>query len=185
MSKIEFIGNLGADARIEEYQGRKFVSFNVADTESYTDQQGNKQEKTQWISCTLQGDGGNLLPYLKKGKTVFIRGYMSTRVFNSAKYRAMVAGVNCSVREIELVGGQVREVPRQLNDDSGLLYEVYQAFYIDPSIKKKPKELIDSQMNRYAVDKHGFITRIVTTDAAQTQTDNTADPNNDPNAPVF
>lgn len=179
MSKIEFIGNLGADARIEEYQGRKFVSFNVADTETYTDQQGNKQEKTQWISCTLQGDGGNLLPYLKKGKTVFIRGYMSTRVFNSAKYHAMVAGVNCSIREIELVGGQVRDIPRQLNDANGHLYNIYEAYYIDPSIDKKarPAELLDTQMNRYAVDKNGFVTRInVTTENQHDDTNNGKNP---------
>lgn len=161
MAKIEFIGNLGSDARVETANGRQFVAFNVADTNRFTDADGTVRENTTWISCTLNGDGGKLLQYLKKGKTVFVRGFMSTRVFNSVKHRCMMAGVNCSVQEIELVGGSVRDVPKQLCDESGKLFDVFQAFYIDPSIEQKPTVLYDSADASYTVDSNGFVAKVV------------------------
>lgn len=177
MAKIEFIGNLGADAQLQTTNGRQFVSFNVADTEVYTDSQGQRQERTSWISCTLAGDGGNLLQYLVKGKTVYVRGYMSTRVFNSAKHHMMMAGVNCRVLEIELIGGQTRDIPRQLNDDKGMLFDVYEAFYINPSVMqgKERMTLFDRNMQQYAVDKNGFVTKVQTTTENKDESD----------APVF
>lgn len=161
MAKIDFIGNLGSDARVETANGRQFVAFNVADTNRFTDADGTVRENTTWISCTLNGDGGKLLQYLKKGKTVFVRGFMSTRVFNSAKHRCMMAGVNCAVQEIELVGGAVRDVPKQLNDEKGLLFDIYQAFYIDPSIEQKPSALYDTTGGAYRVDSNGFVYKVV------------------------
>lgn len=177
MAKIEFIGNLGADALLQTTNGRQFVSFNVADTEVYTDSQGQRQERTSWISCTLAGDGGNLLQYLVKGKTVYVRGYMSTRVFNSAKHHMMMAGVNCRVLEIELIGGQTRDIPRQLNDDKGMLFDVYEAFYINQSVMqgKERMTLFDRNMQQYAVDKNGFVTKVQTTTENKDESD----------APVF
>lgn len=173
MAKIEFIGNLGADAQLQTTNGRQFVSFNVADTEVFTDSQGQRQERTSWISCTLAGDGGNLLQYLVKGKTVYVRGYMSTRVFNSAKHHMMMAGVNCRVLEIELIGGQTRDIPRQLNDDKGMLFDVYEAFYIDPAKADKEGKMVlfDRNMQQYAVDKNGFVTKVQTTTENKDESD--------------
>lgn len=67
MIKIEVIGNLGADAQLQEKNGNRFVSFRVANTDKWTDKAtGQIIESTQWISCTMNGDGGALTPYLKK-----------------------------------------------------------------------------------------------------------------------
>lgn len=178
MAKIEFIGNLGADAKVQTVNGQQFVSFNVADSEQFTDGDGNKQERTTWISCTLRGDGGKLLPFLLKGKTVFVRGYMSTRIFNSAKHHMMMAGVNCSVREIELIGGQTREVPTQLNDDKGLIYDIYQAFYLNPQVRQGIKQetftLYDRNMQEYTVDHNGFVTKVQKQEEAPAETSGNA-----------
>lgn len=107
MIKIEVIGNLGADAQLQEKNGNRFVSFRVANTDKWTDRAtGQIIESTQWISCTLNGDGGALTPYLKKGCKVFIRGNAQFVVFSSAKTHQMEVGVNLFVREIELCGGQ-------------------------------------------------------------------------------
>lgn len=188
MAKIEFIGNLGADAQLQTVNGRQFVSFNVADTEVYTDSQGQRQERTSWISCTMAGDGGNLMQYLVKGKTVYVRGYMSTRVFNSAKHHMMMAGVNCRVLEIELIGGQTRDIPRQLNDSDGVLYDIYQAFYIDPAKVVQGKQLVlfDRNMLQYAVDNNGFVTKVnLSSNASNDNSRQSSDANNENDAPVF
>lgn len=107
MIKVEIIGNLGADALLQEKNGNKFVAFRVANTDKWVDKStGRVIESTQWISCTLNGDGGALLPYLKRGTKVFVRGNAQFIIFSSAKTRQMEVGVNLFVREIELCGGQ-------------------------------------------------------------------------------
>ena len=100
MIKIEVIGNLGADAQLQVVNGNKFVSFRVANTDSWT---------TQWISCSLNGDGGSLLPYLKKGTKVFVRGNANMVTYSSPKSHMIEVGVNLYVREIELCGSAREE----------------------------------------------------------------------------
>ena len=160
MAKIEFIGNLGADARLENVNGNQFVAFNVADTDKYTDSQGVQHERTQWISCTMNGDGGKLLQYLTKGKTVYVRGFITTRIYDSPQQRCKVVGLNCSVREIELVSGNDRDVPRQLFDSSGVVYNVMQAFFIDPDESYEGLVLHDRQNRQYAANNDGWVKRI-------------------------
>lgn len=85
MIKVEIIGNLGADAQLQEKNGNKFVAFRVANTDKWVDKStGQVIESTQWISCTLNGDGGALLTYLKRGTKVFVRGNAQFVIFSSA-----------------------------------------------------------------------------------------------------
>lgn len=114
MIKIEVIGNLGADAQLQMVNGSTFVSFRVANTDAWTDKQtGEIKKSTQWISCTLNGDGGALTQYLKKGTKVFVRGNAQIVIYSSPKTHQMEAGVNLFVREIELCGGSKEENQQQ------------------------------------------------------------------------
>lgn len=114
MIKMEIIGNLGADAQMQVYNGNKYVSFRIANTDSWTDKAtGEIKKSTQWVSCTLNGDGGNLLPYLRKGTKIFVRGNAQIVVYSSPKTHQMEAGVNLFVREIELCGGSKDEAHPQ------------------------------------------------------------------------
>lgn len=109
MIRIEMIGNLGADAEVKDYNGRKFVAFRMAHTDKWIDR-ATKQEHTStvWASCSINGDGGNLLPFLKRGTKVFVRGSMSMNIFSSPKSHQMECGLNISVWEIELCGGALQ-----------------------------------------------------------------------------
>jgi len=80
MLALTIIGNLGGDAVIKDFNGQKFISFNVAHSERFTDQTGQKVEKTTWISCTKKGESA-VLPYLKKGTTVYVRGDLSIKQY--------------------------------------------------------------------------------------------------------
>lgn len=116
MIKVEIIGNLGADAQLQQLNGNKFVSFRVANTDKWTDKTtGEISVSTQWISCSLNGDGGGITPYLKKGTKVFVRGNAQFVVYSSAKSRKMEVGVNLFVREIELCGS----VAEQTTENAG------------------------------------------------------------------
>ena len=102
MLQLEAIGNLGADATIREFNGQKFIAFSVAHTESYNDQQGQRHERTTWVSCLKFGES-TVINYLKKGTRVFVRGELSTKIY-TANGTTQV-GVNCKVRELQLLGG--------------------------------------------------------------------------------
>lgn len=174
MFRIEVIGNLGADAQIKGEGERKFISFNVAHTDRWRDDDGTTHESTQWVSCIINDVNSKVLPYLLKGKSVYVRGEGRLRAFSSEKERKWVAGVTVNVREIELIGGQVDPVPARLAMKDGTLLNIYKAFYIDPTIDKKPTELYDGAMNKFAVDKNGFVTRMQPTasDGSAVGTDN-------------
>lgn len=107
MIKLEAIGNLGANAELKDHNGRKFISFRIAHSDSYANKDtGEIVKRTTWISCIINGDGGALTPYLKKGTKVFVRGNLSINIFNSAMSHQQEVGLNLAVWEIELCGGQ-------------------------------------------------------------------------------
>lgn len=106
MLVVEVIGNLGADAVIREFSGQKFIAFSVAHTESYTNAQGQKQERTTWVSCLKYGESA-VLNYLKKGTRVFIRGELSAKIYEAGGNPQV--GINCKVRELQLLGGTKAE----------------------------------------------------------------------------
>lgn len=116
MIKLEIIGNLGADAEVKVYNGKKFVSFRVAHTDKWVDQNtGVISTQTTWVSCSMNGDGGGLTPYLKKSTKVFVRGTPNFVVYSSPKTHKMETGVNLFVREVELCGGNQEKEQNNAN----------------------------------------------------------------------
>lgn len=101
MLVMEFIGYVGNDAEIKEFNGQKFISFNVATSERYKDAQGNTVSRTTWVSCLKPGESA-VVQYLKKGTQVFVRGDFSAKTFTGAN--GIQVGVNCRVRELQLLG---------------------------------------------------------------------------------
>lgn len=107
MLKLQVIGNLGADATIQSYNGKEFVSFRVAHSESWADKAtGEVKTATTWVSCILNGNGGGLTKYLKSGTKVYVDGSMSLNTYSSPKTHQIEVGVNLNVRSIELCGGK-------------------------------------------------------------------------------
>lgn len=100
--KIEIIGFLGNDAEIKEFNGKRYISFNVAASDRHKDANGTIVSRTTWVSCLKLGEGA-LATYLKKGTQVFIRGDLSTKIFTNAN--GAQVGINCHVRELQLLSG--------------------------------------------------------------------------------
>lgn len=172
MLQLTVIGHLGADAEVKNSNGNDFVSFRVAHSETFTDSTGTRKERTQWVSCALNGNGGALLPYLKKGTQVCVVGNMTLGITSSQIQRAMVATCNLHVRTIELIGGQPsNDLPRQLADETGALFPVLKFFSVDTdtwqrlAVTEDGKFLYDARGGRYFIDKNAIITRL--TDAPE------------------
>lgn len=155
MLKLQVIGNLGADAQVKNANGSEFVSFRVAHTESFT-ANGQKQTRTVWVDVTLNGNGGNLLQYLKKGAKVFVDGYPSYRIYDSAQYHCKMVGIQISARTVELCGGSSDTVPSELSTAEGEIIKVQKLFWTG-NTNETLTQLFDSSMKKYDVDERGLI----------------------------
>lgn len=169
MQKLSVIGNLGNDAELRAREdGSKFVTFKVADSSKWTDLKGVVHESTQWISCVLNGDGGKLLQYLKRGVKVYVDGRPSYRVYSSEKERAVKCGVDIAVSSVELCGGSSDDVPRMLVDSDGQAVDVSKHYWTDPS-KHKSCYLYGVRGGQFVVDANGFIQPIAEGEQAAEQ----------------
>lgn len=162
MIKVEVIGNLGADCEVKESNGNKFGACRVAHTEKYTDAQGNVHESTVWVDIVIPDAENKVIPYLKAGVKVFVRGNASLRVYSSQKDRCMKAGLTVNAREIELCGGSSDAVPRQVIDPTdGQLYDVSKYYWIGKNTKGMKKSefvmMTDARGGRYSMDGLGFV----------------------------
>ena len=101
MLQCEVIGNIGSDAEIKEFGGKKYVSFNVAHSERRKDANGTSVESTTWVSVLWYGDGGGLTKYLKRGCKVFVRGRLGVKPYQDKNRQTQVA-VNVSANEVNL-----------------------------------------------------------------------------------
>lgn len=111
MLKIEVIGNIGNDAEIKKINGNECVSFNVASSEKR-----NGTEYTTWVSVLMNGNGGNLTPYLKKGAKVFVRGNLSVKQYQGNNGQWNV-GINVSASEVQLCGLRNENTAPASNND--------------------------------------------------------------------
>ena len=162
MLKCELIGNLGADAEIKEANGSKFVTMRVAHSTKYKAQDGSDRETTTWVDVTYNNVDSKVIPFLKAGTKVFVRGSLTLRVYSSQKDRCMKAGASISAQEIELCGGVSEEVPRQLIlPDSGQIIDVvkYYKAMVDTSKWKKEDRgyLVDAKGNQYEMIKDSWV----------------------------
>lgn len=103
MLKIQMTGNLGADAVTRTINGQPFVCFKLADNRTYKDKQtGEKKTVTTWVSCMKYGENAGLLPYLRKGTSLYIEGEPFTKVYQNQQGENE-AGLNCRVNVLELL----------------------------------------------------------------------------------
>lgn len=111
MVSIEIIGNIGADAKKVSSNGAEFVSFNVCDNRKV-----GEDETTMWYGCTINRCSENLLKYLVKGQSVFVRGIPRYRIFDSAVHHCKMVAVDVIVNEVQLVGAAPKNTPETTED---------------------------------------------------------------------
>lgn len=154
MFKVTIIGNLGADAEYHNENGNEFVAFKVAHNDRRQAADGREVESIVWASCTMNGRNEKLLPYLKKGTTVYVQGDARLKTFHSEKQRALVAGINIFVRDVQLVGAKPDTVPSRLYDEDGQEYRVTK-FY-NTAVPANGR-LYSQQGQEFTVDVNGWV----------------------------
>lgn len=106
MIALEIIGNLGADAQQKEINGQKYISFNIANTDTYINNNGERKENTTWVSCLKKGESP-VIQYLKKGVLIFVRGDMSVNMYDYKGTKNI--GINLNVKELRLLSSSSKK----------------------------------------------------------------------------
>ena len=96
LNKAMLIGNLGADPELRSTQGgRSKLNIRLATTESYLDQNKQRQEVTHWHNVVLWGPRAEALAkILTKGTRIYVEGRIESRSYDDKD------GVKRSVTDI-------------------------------------------------------------------------------------
>jgi single-strand DNA-binding protein len=81
VNKVIIVGNLGNDPELRYMpNGNAVANLSIATSESWKDQQGQQQERTEWHKVTMYRRLAEVAgEYLKKGSQIFIEGKLQTR----------------------------------------------------------------------------------------------------------
>ena len=83
VNKAILIGRLGRDPEVRQMpNGEAVCNFSIATSETWKDQHGQKQERTEWHNITLYRRMAEVAgQYLKKGSLVYIEGRIQSRKY--------------------------------------------------------------------------------------------------------
>ena len=81
INKCIIVGNLGDDPIVKYMpNGNAVANITVATSESWKDQQGQQQERTEWHRVVIFGKLAEIAgEYLRKGSQVYLEGKLQTR----------------------------------------------------------------------------------------------------------
>ncbi|WP_337170391.1 single-stranded DNA-binding protein [Gemmatimonas aurantiaca] len=112
LNKAILIGNVGGDPEVRTVgTGGRVAQFSLATSRNWTDQSGNKQEKTEWHRCVVWNNsrGSGLADvvekYVKKGEKVYVEGEIEYRQWQDKDGQTRYT-TEIRVRELMLLGGR-------------------------------------------------------------------------------
>ena len=83
LNKVQLIGNLGKDPeiRVNQASGKKVVSFSLATSRRYRDNNGEQKEDTQWHNIVGWGKIADVVEQLgiHKGTSLYVEGRLTNR----------------------------------------------------------------------------------------------------------
>ncbi|BDM65873.1 hypothetical protein NFHSH190041_33250 [Shewanella sp. NFH-SH190041] len=81
VNKVILVGNLGQDPEVRYMpNGNAVANVTVATSETWKDQQGQQQERTEWHRVVVFGKLAEIVgEYLRKGSQVYFEGRLQTR----------------------------------------------------------------------------------------------------------
>ena len=87
VNKVILVGNLGNDPEVRYMpNGNAVANLSLATSESWKDQQGQVQERTEWHRLTMYRRLAEIAgEYLKKGSQIYVEGKLQTRSWEDDK----------------------------------------------------------------------------------------------------
>lgn len=112
LNKAILIGNVGGDPEVKSTSnGSRVATFSLATSRSWTGQDGNKQEKTEWHRCVVWNSarGSGLADvvekYVRKGEKVYVEGEIEYRQYQDKDGQTKYS-TEIKVKELMLLGGR-------------------------------------------------------------------------------
>jgi single-strand DNA-binding protein len=108
------VGKLGRDPELRyTNQGTPVCSLNLATDESYTDNQGQKQQQTEWHRVSVFGRQAEAAAqHLAKGRTALVEGRLKTRKYQDQQGQDRYTTEIRAHRVVFLGGGQQSGQPQ-------------------------------------------------------------------------
>ena len=127
VNEVRLLGRLGKDPELRYTQNQTAVcNMSLATSEYRKDQNGNKNEFTEWHRIQAWGNQAeNCSKYLKKGSQAFVAGRLQTRVWEDngqKKYSTEV--VASSIQFLDPKEGRVEVPSVQLPSEEDSLSEI-------------------------------------------------------------
>ena len=117
LNKVQLIGNLGKDPeiRVNQASGKKVVSFSLATSRRYRDNNGEQKEDTQWHNIVGWGKVADVVEQLgiRKGTSLYVEGRLANRSWTD-----QASGQKRYVTEVALDTFQIL-TPRQAPQGNG------------------------------------------------------------------
>ena len=106
--KITIIGNLGSDPEMRyTAQGTPVTNFSVATSRSWTDDSGQRQERTVWFRVSAwRRLAETCNQYLSKGRQVFVEGEMQEPRPYQSRDGEWRASLDITARDVKFLGGR-------------------------------------------------------------------------------
>ncbi|ABG38680.1 single-strand binding protein [Paraglaciecola sp. T6c] len=107
VNKVILVGNLGQDPEVRYMpNGNAVANLSIATSESWKDQQGQMQERTEWHRLTMYRRLAEVAgEYLRKGSQIYVEGKLQTRKWQDQqgqdKYTTEVI-----VDQMQMLGGK-------------------------------------------------------------------------------
>lgn len=127
INKVIIVGNLGNDPEIRYMpNGNAVANLSIATSESWKDQQGQQQERTEWHKVTMYRRLAEIAgEYLKKGSQIYIEGKLQTRKWQDQqgndRYTTEIIAEN-----MQMMGGGGGGQGSQMNNQNDQGDDAYQ-----------------------------------------------------------
>ena len=116
VNKAILIGRLGRDPEVRHMpNGDAVCNFSIATDETWKDQHGQKQERTEWHAITLYRRMAEVAgQYLKKGSQVYIEGRIQSRKY-TGKDGVERTAYEIIGNEMKMLGGKAEGSSESVN----------------------------------------------------------------------
>jgi single-strand DNA-binding protein len=107
VNKVILVGNLGNDPEVRFMpNGNAVANLSLATSESWKDQQGQVQERTEWHRLTMYKRLAEIAgEYLQKGSQIYVEGKLQTRKWEDQQGQERYT-TEIIVNELQMLGGR-------------------------------------------------------------------------------
>jgi len=114
VNKVIIVGNLGQDPEVRYMpNGNAVANITVATSESWKDQQGQLQERTEWHRVVLYRRLAEIAgEYLRKGAKVYLEGRLQTREWIDPQSQQKRYTTEIIANEMQMLDGRGAGAPQ-------------------------------------------------------------------------